>query len=35
MNALHVGTLETCLSDTQEDQLKSQQKGKIKCEQMG
>lgn len=34
MNTLHVDVLEMCLSDTQEDQPKSQQRGKIKCEQM-
>lgn len=34
MNTLHVDILEMRLSDTQDDQLKSQQRGKIKCEQM-
>lgn len=34
MNTFHVDTLEMCLSDMQEDQLKSQQRGKIKCKQM-
>lgn len=34
MDALHVDTLELWLNDMQEDQLMSQQRGKIKCEQM-